>query len=95
MYPSEIEGLLLKHPDIEEAAVVGEIDSEGAETVIACCVAKTGHPIPSAQDLETYCKTVLTGYKVPKKYIMIASLPKSPIGKILKREIKEMLKKMN
>ncbi len=92
VYPSEIEDLLLQHPDIEEAAVVGESDSEGGEHVVAFYSVQKGHIDPGEEELEAYCKKVLTGYKVPKKYLVVIALPKSPVGKILKKDLKKRLK---
>jgi len=92
VYPSEIENLLLKHPDIEEAAVIGELDHEDNEHIVACYVLKQGHAPLSELSLKAYCQDILTAYKVPKKYIQLSVLPKSPIGKILKRALKQHLK---
>jgi long-chain acyl-CoA synthetase len=94
VYPSEIEELLVRHPDIEEAAVIGQIDEEGKENVVAFCVIKSNHNHPTPEELSVYCHSVLTGYKVPKNFYIIPQLPKSIVGKILKKDLKILLESM-
>ncbi|HSG60644.1 MAG TPA: AMP-binding protein [Pseudomonadales bacterium] len=85
VFPNEIEGVLMAHPDILEAAVVGEPDERTGEKVCAYVTAKTTID-PAA--IEAYCREQLTNYKVPKKIVQMDELPKSSVGKILRRELR-------
>lgn len=85
VYPAEIEQILIKHPDILEVAVVGLHRQEG-ETVIKACIVKR-NPDLTREHVIAYCKMYLTAYKIPKIIEFYDSLPKSHIGKILKREL--------
>ncbi|PCH56886.1 MAG: long-chain fatty acid--CoA ligase, partial [Legionellales bacterium] len=84
VYPSEIEQLLLRHPDILEAAVVGVPDADHGALVKAYLVLNTKSEL-TKPEIITYCHQDLTAYKVPKIIEFRTSLPKSPVGKILKR----------
>jgi len=90
VYPSEIEHVLLQHPAIEEAAALGETDTDGIISITACCVVRKGFEC-SKSDLEQHCRHLLTGYKIPKTFLFFDQLPKSPVGKIVKRELKVLL----
>ena len=87
VYPREVEELLYKRPEIQECAVVGLPDNEFGERVTAFIVLQKGQPF-DPKDLKAYLKTHLAGFKVPKEFIIVVELPKSPAGKILKRKIK-------
>ncbi|MED1202268.1 class I adenylate-forming enzyme family protein [Heyndrickxia acidicola] len=88
VYPKEIEDLLVQHPDISEAAIVGVPHPEWGETVKAFIVTKK--PI---KDLEEECKRFLSdelaAYKIPKLYEAIDQLPRNAAGKILKQQLKK------
>jgi long-chain acyl-CoA synthetase len=90
VYPREVEEVLYLHPSVQEAAVVGVPDEYRGETVAAFVVLKPGIEASEAtrQDILTYCKQNLTPYKVPKILEFRESLPKSLIGKVLRRELK-------
>jgi long-chain acyl-CoA synthetase len=90
VYPREVEEVLFLHPSIHEAAVVGVPDEYRGETVAAFIVLKPGIEASEAtrQDILSYCKQNLTPYKVPKIVEFRQSLPKSLIGKVLRRELK-------
>jgi len=90
VYPREVEEVLFLHPSVQEAAVVGVPDEYRGETVAAFVVLKPGIEASEAtrQDILTYCKQNLTPYKVPKILEFRESLPKSLIGKVLRRELK-------
>jgi long-chain acyl-CoA synthetase len=90
VYPREVEEVLFEHPAIQEAAVAGAPDEYRGETVAAFIVLKPGIPATeeTKQDIVAYCKKNLTGYKVPKIIEFRDSLPKSIIGKVLRRELK-------
>jgi len=86
VYPNEIEGVIAAHPGVFECAVVGIADEKTGEAVKAYVVSKDG--TLSADDIIAYCRENLTSYKVPKQVAFIAELPKSPVGKILRRELR-------
>lgn len=86
VYPIEIENVIARHPDVQEVAVIGLRDNEGQEIVKACIVKRT--PNLTRHEIIDYCKTYLTPYKVPKIVEFMDVLPKSQIGKVLKRELK-------
>ncbi len=86
VFPNEIEGVLMTHPDILEAAVIGEPDDRTGEKVCAYVTAKS--PLDSVA-IEAFCREQLTNYKVPKKIVQVDELPKSSVGKILRRELRK------
>ncbi len=90
VYPREVEEVLFQHPSISEAAVVGVPDAYRGETVAAFIVLKPSIPASeeTRQDIIAYCKQNLTAYKVPKIVEFRERLPKSLIGKVLRRELK-------
>ena len=94
IYPREVEEVLLLHPSIAEAAVIGIPHEYRGETVAAVIVLKPGiAPSKETRDeIITYCKSKLTPYKVPKLIEFRESLPKTIIGKVLKRELKPTFK---
>lgn len=85
VYPSEVEDVLLEQPHVLEAAVIGEKNVSGQERVVAYVVSDSEFLLE--QKLIHACKERLTGYKIPKKIYFCDSLPKSNVGKILKREL--------
>ncbi|MBI4403257.1 MAG: AMP-binding protein [Deltaproteobacteria bacterium] len=86
VYPNEVEAVLANHPKVLEAAVVGVADSQSGEAVKAFIVAKD--PSLSEQELRSFCEDQLTGYKRPRQYEFRKELPKTNVGKILRRELK-------
>lgn len=86
VYPNEIESLLTAHPGVAEAAVVGQVDETAGEIVTAFIVKKD--PSLKESDIERYCRENLTPYKVPRKIVFLDELPKSPIGKVLRRHLR-------
>lgn len=91
IYPRDIEEVLYEHPKILEACVLGVPHEYRGETVKAFVVPKQGETI-TEEELDAYCRKNLAPYKVPKLYEFREDLPKSAIGKILKKEIRESLK---
>ena len=90
VYPREVEEVLFHHPAVQEAAVAGTPDEYRGETVAAFVILKPGIA-PSEetrQSILAYCKQNLAGYKVPKILEFRKTLPKSLIGKVLRRELK-------
>ena len=88
VYPREVEELLYAIDEIEECAVIGMPDKQWGERVAAVMVAKQGKTIVK-DEVKSYLKARLSPFKVPKEYIVVTELPKSPAGKILKREIRK------
>jgi long-chain acyl-CoA synthetase len=91
VYPREVEEVLFHHPAVQEAAVVGVPDEYRGETVAAFIVLKPGVAASeeTRRNILAYCKQELAPYKVPKKLEFRESLPKSLIGKVLRRELRE------
>jgi len=86
VYPREVEEALYATPEVQECAVIGLPDREWGERVVACIVPKPGqHIVPG--DIKHFLKNKLSPFKVPKEYMVVTDMPKSPTGKILKREL--------
>ncbi len=88
VYPREVEEILYTRNEVEGCAVVGVPDKEWGERVTAFITPKPGQKVVP-EELKTFLKTRLSPFKVPKEYIIMNDLPKSPTGKILKRELKK------
>jgi long-chain acyl-CoA synthetase len=87
VYPNEVEEVLSGHPQVMEAAVVGVPDEHSGEAVRAFIVAREGGA--SEEELRAWCREKLTGYKIPRQIIFRDSLPKTNVGKILRRELRD------
>lgn len=89
VYSGEVEAVIYQHPAVLEAAVFGIPDPKWGELVMACVVLKPSQHL-EANDLITFCRQYLAGYKIPKKIEFSTSeLPKSGSGKILKKNLRE------
>ena len=84
----KLKAILSKHPKVLEAAVIGVPDEKWGEAVKAVVILKKDAQA-TAEELIRYCKDRLAGYKVPKSVDFVTEMPKSPTGKILKRQIRE------
>jgi long-chain acyl-CoA synthetase len=94
IYPVELDDILMGHPKILEACTIGVPHEYRGETVKAFIVTKEGETL-TEEEVTAYCKEKLAAYKVPKIFEFIDELPKSAIGKVLRRKLKEMeLEKM-
>jgi long-chain acyl-CoA synthetase len=89
IYPREVEEVLYAHPAVAEAAVVGVRDPTMGEDVLAFVVLKPG-AVADAVALAGFCQTRLAKYKCPKQIRFVDALPKSPIGKILRKELRAL-----
>ena len=89
VYPREVEEQLYAYPDVEECAVIGLPDKEWGERVAAYIVPKAGRSV-ATENIKTFLKGKLSSFKVPKEYVIVKELPKSPQGKILKRELRKL-----
>jgi long-chain acyl-CoA synthetase len=93
VYPNEIEDALAKMDAILEAAVVGVPDDKSGESVRAYVVKNPNFPAGlTQQDVLAHCKKFLTDYKIPKSIVFRDELPKSPVGKILRKDLKAEVK---
>jgi long-chain acyl-CoA synthetase len=90
VYPREVEEQLYTRPEVEECAVIGLPDREWGERVAAFIVPKRGRSIVP-EEIKAFLKSCLSPFKVPKEYVSVTELPKSPAGKILKRELKKRI----
>ena len=86
VYPSEVEAVLAQHPAVLEVACIGVPCDGSSERVKACIVVRPGEKL-TVEALQKFASANLTGYKRPKAYEFFDSLPKSNVGKILKREL--------
>ncbi|PIP40448.1 MAG: long-chain-fatty-acid--CoA ligase [Desulfobacterales bacterium CG23_combo_of_CG06-09_8_20_14_all_51_8] len=95
IYPLELDNVLFDHPKILEACVIGVPDTYRGETVKAFIVPKKGENL-TEEEVIAYCKKNLAAYKVPKQIEFLEELPKSTVGKILRRELRdrELAKKL-
>ena len=89
IFPREIDEVLFEHPDVVEACAAGVPHEYRGETIKAFVVARPGSGL-TAEKLDAFCRERLTPYKVPKLYEFMEELPKSAIGKVLRRELREM-----
>ena len=87
IYPTEVEGILQSHPGVVETAVIGVPDDYRGETVKAFIVPKPGTTL-TEEDMTLFCKKNMVPYMVPKSFEFREELPKSPVGKILKKDLK-------
>ena len=88
VYPNEIEGVIASMPGVLECGVVGVANPRVGETVKAVIVKKD--PALTREDVVKYCRARLTGYKVPRSIVFVESLPKTAVGKILRRDLRSM-----
>jgi long-chain acyl-CoA synthetase len=89
IYPVELDDVLMGHPKILEACTIGLPDAYRGETVKAFIVVKAGETL-TEEEISNYCREKLAAYKVPKLIEFIDELPKSAVGKVLRRKLKEM-----
>ena len=88
VYPREVEEIAYTFPEVLECAVVGLPDKEWGERVTAFIVPRPGKHLV-VEELKVFLKKHLSAFKVPKEYIIVDEMPKSPAGKILKRELRK------
>jgi acyl-CoA synthetase (AMP-forming)/AMP-acid ligase II len=90
IYPVEVEGVLSQMSAIADVAVVGKTDQELGEIVVAFVVLREGEQV-SLEDINHFCTDKLANYKIPSEIIEVDKIPRTPTGKILKRELRERL----
>jgi long-chain acyl-CoA synthetase len=88
VYPVEVEEALAQHPDVADVAVIGVPDDRWGETVMAIVIPRDG-AAPAADELVAFARERLAGYKLPRIVAFVDELPRTPSGKVLKRELRE------
>ena len=88
VYSLEVEEVLYTYPDVQECAVIGAPDQEWGERVTAFILPKPGRTVDE-KGLKDFLKARLSAYKVPKSFFTVEDFPRSPAGKLLKRELRE------
>jgi len=86
--PEEVEQVLHSHPSIDEAAIIGVPDIDWGERVRAIVVAKIGATIDE-EEVMAYCKDRMASFKKPESVVVVEELPRNPLGKVLKRVLRE------
>jgi long-chain acyl-CoA synthetase len=90
VYPRDIEEVLYQHPAVQEAVVVGVPDEYRGESAKAFVVLRTGQEAAEmAEELESWCREKLASYKIPRQFEFKAELPKTAVGKILRRALRD------
>lgn len=89
VYPREVEDIIYSLPQIAECAVVGVPSKVKGEDVVAYVSLKEGEMLTPTEIIE-FCRRQLAPFKVPREVVIEAELPKSPIGKVLRREVRQM-----
>jgi o-succinylbenzoate---CoA ligase len=85
--PSEVEEVLLRHPEVSEAAVIGREDPEWQQAVTAVVVLESGSQA-TPDELRRHCAESLAGFKVPKRVELASALPRTPSGKLMRRALR-------
>jgi len=88
VFPNEVEEVIAGHPCVVEVGVIGKPDEHSGEVVMAVVVKKD--PDITEDELRTFCRESLTSYKIPKSIVFTDELPKTNVGKILRRELRDM-----
>ncbi len=86
--PEEVEQVLMSHPAVDEAAIIGVPDDYWGERVRAVVVKKAGHNL-TPQELIEHCRPRMAGFKRPEDVVFVAELPRNPMGKVLKRVLRD------
>jgi len=87
IFPREVEEALEQHPDVREAAAAGVDDARWGEALHAFVVLEDGADL-DAEALAAHCRQQLSRFKVPKAFHAVAELPRSPAGKVLRRQLR-------
>ena len=89
VYPAEVENVLAEHPTVDDLAVIGLPDRRWGEAVTVVVVAHGG--APDLDSIKAFCQGRLAGYKIPKRLIVVRSIPRTASGKIMKYRLREQL----
>ena len=88
VYPKEVENALFEHPEVADAAVIGIPSERWGEAILAFIVTRSGEPIDD-EEILSFCRERLAGYKVPRQVEFLAAIPRNATGKILKKDLRE------
>lgn len=88
--PTEVENALRQHPRVSDAAVVGLPSDHSGEDVVAAIVVSSGDPV-DPEDVRSFARGILTAYKVPRRVVVVDELPRSLIGKVQRRQVRDRL----
>jgi malonyl-CoA/methylmalonyl-CoA synthetase len=88
VYPREVEEVLASHPALAEVAVVGTPSDEWGEEVTAFVVVRSGHVAPDLDALREFCGAQLARFKLPRRVVIIDTLPRNALGKVVKHELR-------
>ncbi|MCS3842686.1 long-chain-fatty-acid--CoA ligase [Microbacterium sp. AK031] len=91
--PTEVENALRQHPSVADAAVVGLHSDHSGEEVVAAIILDAGAELDE-ESIRQFARSILTPYKVPRRIFVVDELPKSLIGKVLRRQVKEKLESL-
>ena len=90
VYPAEVENALASHSSIADIAVIGLPDEKFGSVVVAVAVAADKAEIPSDEELIEFCRPLIAGYKIPRRYEFVDELPRNASGKLLKNKLRSM-----
>jgi len=88
--PSEVEDSIREHPDVQDVAVIGMPSEHSGEDVVAAVVLKPGKSLDE-KSIRDFARAGLTPYKVPRRVVAVDELPRSLIGKVLRKQVKDDL----
>jgi long-chain acyl-CoA synthetase len=88
VYPTEVENVLVRHPSVADVAVFGVPDERRGEVPVAAIVQKPGVSV-TGPELDAFCHEHLAGYKVPREFLFIESLPRVHGWKLLRRDLRQ------
>ncbi|MEO5839757.1 MAG: AMP-binding protein [Acidimicrobiales bacterium] len=88
VYPREVEEVLASHPAVADVAVVGTASSEWGEEVTAFVVVRPGHDAPDRDALREFCGEQLARFKLPRRVVVVGTLPRNALGKVVKHELR-------
>ncbi len=89
--PSEVERVLRTHDAVEDAAVVGRPNASGGEDVVAVITVAAGQPTPTLDEMRRFAKQSLAAYKAPRDLVIVDELPRSMLGKVLRKQVRDEL----
>lgn len=88
VFPAEVENVIVRHPKVADAAVIGIPDDVTGEAVMAFIAAKPGEQV-TTRDLMIHLRGHIANFKLPTKWEFVADIPRNPSGKILRRQLRE------
>jgi acyl-CoA synthetase (AMP-forming)/AMP-acid ligase II len=89
VFPLEVEEVISQHPKVDDVCIIGVPDEEWGNTIRAVVQLKPGEAL-EGQDVRDFCRDELAGYKIPRSVVFVDELPCSPVGKMLRQEVREL-----